>query len=103
MKTIILVLGLTTAMATTAFSQTKLIALRSRSGTNAEFDPSEQGNYGEIIMRNPDLEKRNAFEKALRDSIAKVNADSARKASNAQRSRDSVTASKNRKGSKKRK
>ncbi len=105
MKTIILFLGLTTAMATTAFSQTKLIALRSHSGANSEFDPGAEGNYGNvpIYIRTPDQEKRDAFEKALRDSIAKVNADSARRASDAQRARDSAAASRGRKGGKKRK
>ena len=105
MKTIILVLGLITAMATTAFSQTKLIALRSHSGKLSEFDASGDGNYGgPAIYISPEQQKRDAFEKALRDSIAKVNADSIRRAqesANAQRAKDSAAAAKHKKTSKK--
>ena len=65
------------ALSTACFSQTKRIAYRSHSGSNASFTLAGEGNFGlpsEEAMKRMEAERkrREAENKRIRDSIAKA-------------------------------
>jgi hypothetical protein len=82
MKKIVTTLLFATVLVIASSAQTKLIALRSHSGCDEEFNISGDGNFGFVGSQLPgtEMKKRDSLLRAQRDSLLKKQKqDSAKK------------------------